>query len=206
VRIGAFFLSKYEMTQAQWERISGSNPSQLFAYPASSSLLPVESVNWVVSAEVSMRLGLRLPSESEWEYAARAETDTIWWTGDEPESLEGAANIADRTFAQDEVTYLHESWLDDGARRTAQVGSYAPNGFGLHDVIGNVQELCASTGRGDDGEGKPFVDDSRDRNIILRGGSWQSLSSVATSTIRLNWKPTAVDYDTGLRPARDIEE
>jgi formylglycine-generating enzyme required for sulfatase activity len=99
VTLAPFFLSKYEMTQAQWTRVAGVNPSY-FQVPnqwVSSRVHPVETVSWYDCAEVLDWLGLRLPSEAQWEYGARGATSTIWWTGDLRDSVEGAANLADQT-------------------------------------------------------------------------------------------------------------
>ena len=92
-----FFLSKYEMTQAQWERFTGTNPSQ-FQRPT----LPVTDVSWSDCVEVVRKLALVLPHEVQWEHAARAGTATAWWTGQGDASLEGAMDWpAWRTMSND---------------------------------------------------------------------------------------------------------
>jgi len=90
------------------------------------------------------RLGLSLPSEAQWEYGCRGGTTTVWWTGNEMESLHGAANWMDR-YANEHGNDLAAKWLDDGNSNHSRVGSYLPNGFGLHDVTRNVWEWCLET-------------------------------------------------------------
>ncbi len=129
IDVEPFFLSKYEMTQAQWERCTGSNPSlvqpkgRLFHAPTN----PVNQVSRDQCAEVVQRLGLVLPHEQQWEYAARAGTTTPWWTSEaelvRAENLFGPA---------------------DGFRTIAPVGTFAANPFGLFDVLGNVSEWCSN--------------------------------------------------------------
>ena len=148
VTLEPFFLSKYEMTQGQWQRFTGNNPSHWS--PATTIISerysladPVEWVNWNECHEVLFRLGLALPTEAQWEYATRAGTSTVWWTGNEASGLQDAANIADVSMKRyPELQHLASLDIDDGRIFHGVVGSYAPNPFGLHDVIGNVCEWC----------------------------------------------------------------
>jgi formylglycine-generating enzyme required for sulfatase activity len=109
---------------------------------------PVCNVSWEDAAAycrwLSQREGkiCRLPTEAEWEYACRAGTTTLFSTGDDPDSLQGAANLADASLQR---KHPHVNWgvaWDDGFATTAPVGSFQPNAFGLYDMHGNAWEWC----------------------------------------------------------------
>jgi len=203
VTLAPFFLSKYEMTQAQWQRATGANPS--FSAPgirgrAGSLLHPVEQVTWPQCDVVTRRLGLRLPDEEQWEYAARAEASTPWWTGAERESLFGAVNLLDASARGGRGVARFEEWLEDGFLATAPVGSYQPNPFGLCDVHGNVCEWCAGA-YGAYGAPTPPGEARR----VMRGGSFAMLADGCRSSIRIDSTPDVAAYDLGLRPARMLD-
>lgn len=148
VTLAPFLVSKYEMTQAQWRRLTGSNPSMYQEGKApwfeADELHPVENIRWSDASRVLRPLGLQLPTEAQWEVAARGGTDTPFFTGDTPRSLVGFANFLDRSARRNpEVdSGRSDEWVDDGFPASAPVGSFQPNAFGLHDVAGNVAELC----------------------------------------------------------------
>lgn len=227
VRLDPFFISKYEMTQGQWMRFAGSNPSsELSVWPnaADSGVAlrhPVEGIHQPEAADEMRRLGLQLPTGAQWEYAARAETGSPWWTGDRPESLAGAANIADSRMDQGDysearflfrMTLSRETWLDDGFSSHAPVGSFRPNAFGLHDVLGNVAEWITDSAfaiafgaesRVGDGARVLFSDDGV---YIARGGSWIHDAAASRCTSRYTIDSTSRWSFLGLRPARMLEQ
>ena len=112
----------------------------------------------------------RFPSESEWEYAARAGTTAAWSSGEGSGRACNYANVSDRTGKRENrsVFEMPHHDCDDGYAKTAPVGSFAANAFGVHDMLGNVWELledCMPT------------DESARRRVdcnlrLLRGGSW----------------------------------
>jgi len=210
VKVPSFLLSKYEMNQGQWLRATGQNPS---SYDPESMtgfnlLHPVEQVTWNDCVQTLVRLKLRLPSESEWEYTARAGTGTIWWTGDDKQSLQGAANLRDRYLKEHggPTVQEYEMWLNDGHKFHAPVGSFRPNAFGLHDVCGNVWEWCRDcSGRYSrtptDGSAHEIADVEY---RIFRGGSWLHPTSNCRSAFRTYIEPTHKEHVVGVRPAASL--
>jgi len=213
--LSAFFLSKYELTQGQWLRLTGRNPS--FYQPpggfAMSLLHPAEQVGWLDCMAWLPRAGLTLPSEAQWEYGARAGTDTPWWTGAERESLaeQHAANLADQAAARAGAPWPDiKDWpdLNDGYAVHAPVGTYAPNAFGLHEVAGNLWEWCL------DGHDSGFYGRSPKQDPVspwegaatrvARGGSFRHAAVRARSAYRYLITPTLATTDLGVRPAVGI--
>jgi formylglycine-generating enzyme required for sulfatase activity len=214
VALGAFFLSKFEMTQGQWQRHCGANPS---TYQAASSLVgdgwrshPVETMGWTAAERVARELGLVLPTEARWEYACRAGSSGPWATGAAPTSLAGHANIADRHARDNGGAPLwdYELELDDGFTVHAPVGSFLPNAFGLHDMLGNIAEFCLDTWE-DWSLVEPRPADGlfsgSEEARVHRGGAFSSGAAACRSANRQGWPPHLTPIENGLRPARDLE-
>ena len=220
VVLDPYFLSKYEMTQGQWEGFVGRNPS--FYNPGNYRLSwsrerrpgdrthPVEQVSWEDCGRELGRLGLVLPTEAQWEFGSRAGTDAPWWPGREKQELETAANLADAWAKEHGGAFgAWDEDLDDGRTCHAPVGSYRANGFGLHDVHGNVWEWCRDgygsydrpTAEGD-GE-RPVQGDSPRAN---RSGSYGLRARFARSAHRSWNAPVYRNNDLGCRPARVCED
>jgi len=214
VRLDPFLLSKYELTQGQWQRLTGTNPSAYheglrFAAVPVTPTHPVEQVSWDECHQLLSRLELTLPTEAQWEYACRAGTASFWWPGDALASLSGAANLAD-AFCRDNggpQGWSYEESLDDSFVVHAPVGSFQENPFGLQDTIGNVWEWCLD-GLGAysipvrEGDGLRLVDGAR--NLAFRGGAFSITADHARSSARSGY---ARDYrfnSLGLRPARPL--
>ena len=142
-----FALSKYEVTIAEWNACVATGGCNGYDRRVQGSL-PVTGVSWDdARAYVSWLSGetgksYRLPSEAEWEYAARAGTATRYHFGNDPEDMCRWGNVTDLT-AQEEFDWIGRSEAvdcRDGHAHKAPVGSFASNAFGLHDMHGNVYE------------------------------------------------------------------
>ena len=212
VELSPYFLSKFELTQGQWLRLTGFNPSH---FPPGSKALhevslrnPVESVSWDDCEQALARAGLGMPSEAQWEYGARAGGPGYRWsTGNEPQALVEVANLADRSIAG-KIAMPTEDW-DDGHHMHAAVGSFEPNEFGLHDLHGNVWEWCQDRFQGDFFIRSPLRDpvcESGDEAIrTTRGGSWVETSFEARTANRNSAAAFATrNFTLGVRPAAAI--
>jgi formylglycine-generating enzyme required for sulfatase activity len=170
VTIRSFFMGKYSVTQAQYQAITGTNPSRF-----KGSNRPVENVSWnnavAFCEKLSQKTGktYRLPSEAEWEYACRAGTTTPFYFGETITTV--LANYSGKSFYGDAVKGIYR-------QETTEVGSFGvANNFGLYDMHGNVWEWCQDNWHSNY-EGAP-TDESvwlnnttlLDRKL-LRGGSW----------------------------------
>jgi len=217
VDLDPFFISKYEVTQAQWLRTTGQNPSWWEAGSKATVGFhgwtnPLEMVSWVDAVEGLNRLDLVLPTEAQWEHAARGGTTTPWWTGSDAFSLLGRENL---TFGGD--PRLGETWstsalppTDDGFEIHAPVASFAPNPYGLYDVLGNVSEFCADTFVVHYSEhalrpGDGLVLDAESDHRSRRGGSWSLKPDHARVAHRTDSVRTYPSPEAGLRPVRRCE-
>jgi formylglycine-generating enzyme required for sulfatase activity len=225
VTVQPFFISVWELTQAQWLRIDGDNPSRFAAGSASdarppkqfSGLHPVENVSAVVARARLAMFGLEFPSESQWEYAYRAGTTTRWFTGELPQSLYDRAavprklyaNIADRALFDLISTRQPKGWFapyDDGYPYHAPVDVLSPNAWGLVGMAGNVWEWCADVYDHDAhlhavGDQPSLVGGDR-RVLSIRGGSWNSPVREATATERWHKFVNFISPELGVRPIK----
>ncbi|MBI4606903.1 MAG: SUMF1/EgtB/PvdO family nonheme iron enzyme, partial [Planctomycetes bacterium] len=228
VQLDPFFLAKHEVTQGQWTRLAGENPSYYHAgrrlKPSREGqpdititvLHPVEQVSWEMCQEVLARVGLTLPTEAQWEYGARGGTGTVWWCGDERESLLGPpakANLADRSARDYGATWVAiEEWpgYDDGHPFHAPAGAFPANPFGLHDVMGNVWEWCREPTSVDAYKRpslRPGDGEQLEGNRALRadrGSSYSNTALNARSACRNVRVPGMRSADLGVRAARPL--
>lgn len=150
--------------------------------------------------------GYRLPSESEWEYAARAGSTTAYPWGDDVDGGCAYANAADATLA-DKYRGYAASACRDGATNTSPVGAYRANAFGVYDLIGNTNEWvedCATTSYDalpDDGRADTSGDCTRH---VVRGGSWGTMTKDYRVANRMRYAADALDDSIGIRVARTL--
>lgn len=191
VRVCGIYLGTHEVTQAQWQQIMGRNPAY-FRGPRH----PVESVSWSDVRQFLTRLGqasrrpYRLPTEAEWEYAARAGGKDLPWAG-----------------AAVEVELPAYSWFGEAFPGSGHhpVGQKRPNELGLYDMSGNVREWTASPYRRytrDPAEGHPS-DAAPER--VYRGGAWDDPAAKVRASHRGFGSPEDRDVATGFRVAFDGE-
>ncbi len=209
VELAPFFLGKYEVTQAQWERVLGTNPSAYSVAHASppnplTPRNPVESVHWYDSAGFATRLGLALPTEAQWEYACRAGTHTRFHWGRDAAELDGRENIGDQSVT---IPGFEPAPWNDGFTVHAPVGTFEANAFGLYDMHGNVSEwtldryaptpLAQATLEAGDG-----LDLSATRSErTFRGGSWYASPRFSRCSVRSHMDPSQATAANGLRLA-----
>jgi formylglycine-generating enzyme required for sulfatase activity len=198
----AFYLGRYEVTQAQWAAVMGSNPSWFKNASAEVPtgqvpLRPVEQVSWNMIAGTggfNTATGLRLPTEAEWEYAYRAGTDTAF------HSFAGYPNGTDDDGLLGNISWFWPASSD----QSRPVGQKLANALGLHDMAGNVYEWVHDRfgeyqpGAAVDPQG-PAAGPER----VLRGGSWYHTSFFSRSSRRERHPPSSVYHDLGFRAARN---
>jgi len=181
-----YYLGKYEVTQEQWYAIMGSNPAKF-----KGRHNPMERISWNDIQNFIRTLNekeghnrYRLPTEAEWEHAARAGTSTKWF------------------FGTNEDTFGEYSWhKDNSGRKTHPVGQKKPNPWGLYDIYGNVSELVHDwyekypENNQIDPSGPPSGSER-----IVRGGNWFVIPGICNSEHRVGRKPDSRnDADVGFR-------
>jgi formylglycine-generating enzyme required for sulfatase activity len=212
ISLTGFYMGRYQVTQALYQEIMGYNPSQ---FRAGLDTRPVEIVSWFNAVQFSNRLsirdgltpaytisgnevtvdwyatGYRLPTEAEWEYAARG----------------GRGTPGDFVFAgsnhADDV-----AWFNTNSNNmTHPVGTKAPNGLGIYDMNGNVAEWCWDwygpyTGNDLRNPRGPVVSSLNPPERVRRGGSWNNAVNSVRNVSRSSAVPTTVNSVIGFRLVR----
>lgn len=205
VCVDDFYLGAYEVTQEQWRRVMGDDPAML----RTGDAYPVETVSWndvqafIHELNVDTAKGYRLPTEAEWEYAAREGGKKVrFGTGTDCVSP-ATANYESRTGS------IVVSYFNSGpsSRGMTQAGSFRPNSLGLYDMSGNVWEW---TGDGYDAD---YYRNSVSNNPkgpassgyrVVRGGSWGTPPWNLRITKRTKLRPWFRIFNVGFRLAMSV--
>ena len=184
VTLSGYYIGMYEVTQELWEAVMGSNPSWF-----KGAQNPVERVSWNDCQNFIKKLNsltgrtFRLPTEAEWEYAARGGNQSRHY------KYSGSGNIGNVAW-----------YYDNSGSRTHAVGTKSPNELGIYDMSGNVYEWCSdwyggySAGAQTNPQGP-----SSGSNRVLRGGSWSYSAWNCRVSIRNYYGPDNSDSIIGLR-------
>jgi len=214
VTLGSFYMAKNPVTQKEYQELIGNNPSNI-----KGEDLPVESVSWYRAIEYCNALskkeglapvytiegsgdsrpvkwdrsanGYRLPTDAEWEYACRAGTTTIFYTGNTITTNQANFN-----------GFLPYGKNPDGERRrkTMPVGSFEPNAWGLYDMHGNVFEWCWDwTGNLSAEAQTDPAGAAEGSRRVTRGGDFDSSAKNIRSAYRWSGIPSGTDPFTGFR-------
>jgi formylglycine-generating enzyme required for sulfatase activity len=187
-----FYLGKYEVTQEQWKKVMGNNPS---SFRGNDN--PVDTVSWkdciAFTEKLSSMMGrkLTLPSEAQWEYACRAGSIYKWF------------------YVADDLNAGDYGWIDSNSGGTTHpVGLKEPNEWGLYDMYGNIQEWCLDWYQNPYADGEavdpsgPKEGDSR----VIRGGGWGDFLDNARSSYRNANGENEANDGTGFRCVLYLDE
>ena len=184
VTLSSYYICKYEVTQALWRAVMGSNPSYF-----KGDNLPVECVSWNDCQTFINRLNsytgrnFRLPTEAEWEFAARGGNYSRHY------KYSGSNYIGDVAW-----------YTDNSGSRTHPVGTKQANELGLYDMSGNVYEWCSDWYGSYSSYSQSNPTGAASGSFrVGRGGSWYFIARLCRSSYRVNYSPGSGDYDLGLR-------
>ena len=187
LQVSDFHIGRYPVTQAQWSEVMGTNPSKF----ENCDDCPVESVSWLEVQDFISKLNsltgktYRLPTEAEWEYAARGGNQSNDYL------YSGSNNI-------DAVGWYYKN----SGSRTHPVGKKDPNELGLYDMSGNVWEWCWDwLGDYPENSEKDYAGPSKGSYRVLRGGSWYSFPLSCRVAYRFSVAPGVRRSDLGFRLA-----
>jgi len=207
----SFAIGKYEVMFHEYDRFATATGKPLPAdHDWGRGRRPVINVDWRNAAAyaewLSQQTGqrYRLPTEAEWEYAARAGTTTSRYWGDDPNEGCAYANATDldgkKVFVGWTVMQCH-----DGQVYTAPVGNYRNNEFGLYDMAGNVLEwTCSIYDKESKTPAQRCQEPGGDQEMVVRGGSWSDEPRNVRSADRHRSRPEFRDYFLGFRLVREV--
>jgi len=193
-----FWMSQYEITNAQFRKMAPRHHSKTYkGHRLNGAKQPVVYVSWDEATEYAQWLSdrsdhtFRLPTEAEWEYAARGNTSTARYWGDNADAACQYANVADKTAKAEWGGWAVHNCID-GHTVSAPVGQFKPNAFGLYDMLGNVLEwTCSGYSKTYDGTEQVCLNTRSMVRRMYRGGSWFDV-------------PENVRLAGRLRDARDV--
>ncbi len=194
VHIDEFFMDQFEVSQEDFEKVMKYNPSYF-----KGEKLPIESITWSEANSFCQRVGKRLPTEAEWEKAAKGGKGLKFSWGMKFESLKG--NFCDENCKHN----WKLSQFDDENTTTSPVGSFPPNAYGLYDMSGNVWEWVS------DWYDSKYYESASINNPpgpkkgtekILRGGSWSGEPSTLRTSFRFRLLPENKNFHIGFRCAK----
>ena len=233
-----FYLCVTEITNAQYRALAHDKHDSGFVgwqsidwrgegHPINGDSQPAVRMSWNEAMDfcvaLSSKMGrhVTLPTEAQWEWAARAGTDAPLWYGTADTDFAPFENLAGRerrnfvSYPDKRKWYLRDDRFDDGQMVTAPVGSFKPNPWGLHDMAGNVAEWTRSTYRPypfDPGLAEQDDRQLQDRSTLashtlktVRGGSWASRPRNATSATRWRYPIWQKASEVGFRPVIEVE-
>lgn len=203
-----FWIGKYEVTNSQYGRFDSTHDSGSYESAALNRAdQPVVRINWheavAYAAWLSEKSGVRfrLPTEAEWEYAARGGKTAARPWGDDSKQACRYANIYDETARQAKPFNWANYPCEDGQAVVAIGGRYPANGFGLYDMLGNIAEWTCSEydGAYAGGETRCAVPGSAGGRRVLRGGSWSDYPGLVRFAYRFPAAPEYRKFDLGFR-------
>lgn len=208
VYVDGFWMGKYEVTNIQYRRFKSDHDSKVYqGFSLNDDKQPVVEVSCEDAAAYAVWLTsksgrrFRLPTEAEWEYACRAGTTTVRFWGDDPDLACAYANVGDLTARNEWPVWIVHN-CEDEFIVTAPVGSFLPNSFGFHDMLGNVWEWCSGWFGEDYYKNSPeFNPPGLSAGIyrIARGSCWDSPPRYVRSASRNKRLPDSHGYGIGFR-------
>jgi len=163
---------------------------------------PVVQISWADAQQFVEHYGLRLPTEAQWEYAARAGSRTRFFWGNSEEQGKGFGNVADKSGHKRFPNWNLFFPFDDGTSLLADVAQYKANPWKLYDIVGNVSEWCQDSFTKDyppDGTDETPVLGDKNSLRVLRGGSWLDAPDSQRSAKRLGSAPHSRRDSVGFR-------